>query len=60
LAEKYDPTVTSSKAAPADSKNVAPPIEQADDAAVSKKYAENTDKPDPSTVAQVEVLPDDK
>ena len=36
------------------------PVEQGADWAGDKQYAENPDKPDPSTIAQVEILPEDK
>jgi hypothetical protein len=44
-----------SKAEPSPGAHPALPVEQADDAAVNKKYADNPDKPDPSTIAQIEV-----
>jgi hypothetical protein len=53
--EKKDPTVTSKSAEPSPGAHPALPVEQADDAAVNKKYADNPDKPDPSTIAQIEV-----
>ena len=54
-----DPTVTSeSKAEPASGAHPARPVEQADDWAGNRKYEENPDKPDPSTIAQIEVTED--
>lgn len=38
----------------------APPSEQASDYAGDKQYKDNPDKPSPDSVAQVEVLPEDK
>lgn len=56
---KSDPTVkSSSKSDPAEGAHPARPVSEADDAAVNKKYADNPDKPDPTTVAQVEVTDD--
>lgn len=47
------------KAAAGDDKS-APPSSQADDYAGDKQYVENPDKPGPDSVAQLEVLPEDK
>lgn len=63
MAQTKDPTVKSARSAPSDALDgvhPARPISEADDAAVNKSYKDNPDKPDPSTVAQVEVLPEDK
>lgn len=49
--KKTDPTIKTTGA---------PEVSGAADAAADKKYADNPDKPDPTTVAQVEVLPEDK
>jgi hypothetical protein len=53
--EKKDPTVTSKVSESDSGAHPARPVSEADDAAVNKKYADNPDKPDPSTVAQIEV-----
>jgi hypothetical protein len=57
-AKKDDPTMTSTKSD--EGVHRAPAIEDAADSASEKKYADNPDKPGPSSVAQVEVLPEDK
>jgi hypothetical protein len=58
---KSDPTVTSERTAESSAGwHPARPVEEADDWAGSKKYKEMPGKPDPSTVAQVEVLPEDE
>ena len=36
----------------------APPLEQADDYAGNREYADNPDKPSPDTVAQIEIVPE--
>lgn len=36
------------------------PVEEASDAAVNKEFKDMPDKPAPSSVAQVEILPEDK
>ena len=56
MAKKNDPTVTSDATADApEGSHPARPVDEAADAASSKKYKDNPDKPDPTTVAQVEV-----
>jgi hypothetical protein len=58
MAKKNDPTVTSDVAE--SSVSPAPPVHEADDGAPIGTYKDNPDKPDPSTVAQVEEVPADK
>jgi hypothetical protein len=56
MAKKNDPTVTSDATADApEGSHPARPVDEAADAASNKKYKDNPDKPDPTTVAQVEV-----
>lgn len=53
--KKDDPTITSDAAGNAlAGVHPALPIAEAADAAETRRYRENPDKPDPSTVAQVE------
>lgn len=60
-AKKSDPTVSSTSSTDApEGTHEAVPVEEGADAAVDKKYKDNPDKPSPSTVAQVEVRPDEK
>ncbi len=55
-----DPTVRSDSSAQAsEGANPAPKVEEADHHAGQKKYRDNPDKPNPSTVAQVEDVPKD-
>lgn len=53
---QQDPTVSSPEPGARYPEGTQPavPVEKADDAAVNKQYRDNPDKPDPSTVAQVE------
>lgn len=62
MAEKKDPTVTSKSGEPTEGAHEAPPIHEADDYAGDRKYVDmpDADKPAPETVAQYEVLPEDK
>lgn len=61
MAKKDDPTVSSDSAASNDSgAHPARPVQEADDYAGNKEYRDNPDKPAPDSVAQVEVLPEDK
>lgn len=61
MAVKKDPTVTSASAGDGYPEGTHParPIDEADHSATQKKYKDNPDKPDPSTVAQVEEVPAD-
>ena len=58
--DKNDPTVDSKVSQSDSGAHPARPVEEAADAGVNKQYADNPDKPAPSSVAQVEVLPEDK
>jgi hypothetical protein len=58
--KKDDPTVSSSHGEPVEGWHEARPIEEADDSATTKKYQDAPDKPADSTVAQVEVRPDEQ
>ncbi len=53
--EKSDPTVTSSKAEPSEGSHELRPLEETTDAASNLRYEEAKDKPDPTTVAQVQI-----
>ena len=58
--KKKDPTVTGNASAePSAGWHPARPVEEASDAAVNRRYEEMPGKPDPSTVAQIEVPPDE-
>ncbi len=61
LTGKPDPTVKSGSAPeyPEGSHPIAPLADQ-DWSAQNKEYRENPDKPDPTTVAQVEIVPESK
>jgi nitrogen fixation protein FixH len=55
---KSDPTISTQSTKPQEdeqgTRQVARPVEEADDSAVTKSYSDNPDKPAPSSVAQVE------
>lgn len=54
--KKDDPTVTSEATAEfPDGAHPARPLSEVTGSAENRKYADNPDKPDPTTVAQVEV-----
>ncbi|HVF79291.1 MAG TPA: hypothetical protein VNA28_13420 [Solirubrobacteraceae bacterium] len=56
MADKKDPTITSAKG---DSTiKPAPAIGDADHNVGALSYEDNPDKPDPTTVAQIQVVPD--
>ncbi|MCW3039364.1 MAG: hypothetical protein JWM31_1269 [Solirubrobacterales bacterium] len=56
--KKDDPTVTSADAEGRGGLDVALPVEAADDHGQKGEIKDNPDKPDPSSVAQVQVLAD--
>lgn len=62
MAEKKDPTVTSSQGEPAEGAHPARPIDEAADSATDRVYRDLPDdeKPAPSTVAQLEVRPEEQ
>lgn len=60
-AKKNDPTVTSDSGAPEYPEGTHParPASEVSHSADRIKYKDNPDKPDPSTIAQIAVIPDD-
>lgn len=57
--KKDDPTVTSERGVEyPEGTHPARPVSEVQDSAESRTYKDNPDKPDPSTVAQVEVSQD--
>jgi hypothetical protein len=57
MPQKKDPTVTSASTGDAYPEGTHPAVSVSEgaDSADEKKYAENPDKPDPTSIAQVEV-----
>ena len=62
MADKKDPTVRSgsSPSSATDGVHPAVPVSEGADAAANKEFKDNPDKPDPTSIAQVEVVPDSK
>ena len=60
--KKQDPTITSETVGPAYPEGTHPPrpLSETTHAAVNKKYADNPDKPDPSSVSNIEILDGDE
>ncbi len=58
--KRKDPTITTDRTDPPEGTHPAVAIEEGADAAVNITYAENPDKPNESTVANVEVIDDEK
>lgn len=59
-AASEDPTIRRGQNVPEYPEGTHPPlpVEEADDAAVNQEFAENPDKPNDSSIAQVEVVPE--
>lgn len=59
--KKKDPTITSDATSPDFPEGTHPalPASETEHAASKLKYSDNPDKPDPTTVAQVQDVPDD-